>query len=216
MSVPKCLNSWTQLTYAKSIPVIFGIVLFPPIPLVQFVPIHPITLLQTEPSQAHLCVTWATVWTRNSLHSWNRLNLHKFEEYAIFIYLWLSRVFYSNQNYQKKPVLPISPRWQNLFLSLPVQFPSLKPSQPMYYGLILQSHILAPSLKEANCQWIQNLWTVSNITMKQWVQYFILPFLKWESKPVFVSKGHPVPAHGILMICRNYQTEEIPWSGYAP
>ena len=182
VSVPKCLNSWTQLSYAKSIPVIFGIVLFPPIPLVQFVPIHPITLLQTEPSQAHLCVTWATVWTRNSLHSWNRLNIHKFKEYAIFIYLsflkgycswqlchptsaaypttpltclieikiqwrstnmnknvecrsssslWLSRVFYSNQNYQKKPVLPISPRWQNLFLSLPVQFPSLKPSQPM-------------------------------------------------------------------------------------
>ena len=91
-----------------------------------------------------------------------------------------------------------------------------KPSQPMWYGAIVQSHRLAPSLKEANCQWIQNLWTVSNITMKQWVQYFILPFLKWESKPVFVSKGHPVPAHGILIICRNYQTEEISWSGYAP
>ena len=88
VSVTKCLNSWTQLSYAKSIPVIFGIVLFPPIPLVQFVPIHPITLLQTEPSQAHLCVTWATVWTRNSLHSWNRLNIHKFKEYAIFIYIF--------------------------------------------------------------------------------------------------------------------------------
>ena len=151
---------------------------------------------------------------------WRSTNMNNNFECRSSSFLWLSRVFYSNQNYQKKPVLPISPRWQNLFLSLPVQFPSLKPSQPMYYGAILQSHILAPSLKEANCQWIQNLWraniSVSNITMKQWVQYFILPFLKWESKPVFVSKGHPVPAHGILIICRNYQTEEISWSGYAP
>ena len=82
VSVTKCLNSWTQLSYAKFIPVIFGIVLFPPISLVQFVPIHPITLVQTEPSQANSCVTWTTVWTRNSLYLWNRLNIHKFKEYA--------------------------------------------------------------------------------------------------------------------------------------
>ena len=53
--------------------------------------------------------------------------------------VYFIKVFYFNQKYQMKLFPTISPRWQNLLLSLSVCGPSLKPTQLLYYGAILQS-----------------------------------------------------------------------------
>ena len=79
------------------------------------------------------------------------------------------------------------------------------------YGAILQSH-----------RYWRQVWTAKEFKNcgEQIFQYPMLlspifhsPFLIWERKPFIVSDGHRVLAYVILMICRNYQTEEIAWSG---